>query len=529
MTTAAAARIETLLAGEQSQRASAYEELAAVASVELAKACVASLVNVLCAPEERIGSAEAQRAYLVLGGLMLLDPVAVGAELLRGDQMWAAGSTPGNALAAMLAKPTESLTRDDLMLAACDSIPYTIMFAKGWTAVVAATGQQEHISLATMMTSFWAFPARSPTDDRNLKLAMLALDVCREQSPPSESRSLSDLELAAVWNVIEVLICQRAVVCAAAVEAGLYEVAMAWLHKSSPKEWIDWRTAVGLQASGIFHSMTQPCLTLTNAEDVNMTKLMVDSGAAAAVISALQAHELRGASKIGEANLLTIVAGMYGFTHLDLTGPQGEPLVALLAEVPSALRFALDYPLEHVKCIGVTSASLCATFIALVFGKEEADENGPPQRFAFTADMLEDTLANLQDCLTGLLVPFLPELSALWLRPLVHLTISDTNKALLVQSKGLIPLLLDAVFLDEEHARKGAPDSMKAPIQVRKRHFLRHLYLKCIILPRQARDKHRENSKKKSVSSPGRRSQLLPADCSLCAGMPFASARRCCD
>ena len=31
---------------------------------------------------------------------------------------------------------------------------------------------------------------------------------------------------------------------------------------------------------------------------------------------------------------------------------------------------------------------------------------------------------------------------------------------------------------------------------MRKRHFLRHLYIKCIILPRQARDKHRENSKK---------------------------------
>jgi arylsulfatase A-like enzyme len=30
----------------------------------------------------------------------------------------------------------------------------------------------------------------------------------------------------------------------------------------------------------------------------------------------------------------------------------------------------------------------------------------------------------------------------------------------------------------------------------RKRHFLSHLFIKCIILPRQARDKHRENSKK---------------------------------
>ena len=36
--------------------------------------------------------------------------------------------------------------------------------------------------------------------------------------------------------------------------------------------------------------------------------------------------------------------------------------------------------------------------------------------------------------------------------------------------------------------------------QARKRHFLRHLYIKIIILPRQARDKHRENSKKRAFS-----------------------------
>ena len=33
--------------------------------------------------------------------------------------------------------------------------------------------------------------------------------------------------------------------------------------------------------------------------------------------------------------------------------------------------------------------------------------------------------------------------------------------------------------------------------QVRKRHFLRHLYIKINILPRQARDKHRETTQKK--------------------------------
>jgi hypothetical protein len=34
---------------------------------------------------------------------------------------------------------------------------------------------------------------------------------------------------------------------------------------------------------------------------------------------------------------------------------------------------------------------------------------------------------------------------------------------------------------------------------VKKRHFLRHLHIKCIILPRQARDKHRENSQQSGV------------------------------
>jgi hypothetical protein len=38
--------------------------------------------------------------------------------------------------------------------------------------------------------------------------------------------------------------------------------------------------------------------------------------------------------------------------------------------------------------------------------------------------------------------------------------------------------------------------AMTTTVPVRKRHFLRHLYIKIITLPRQARDKHRENSKK---------------------------------
>jgi aerobic-type carbon monoxide dehydrogenase small subunit (CoxS/CutS family) len=60
------------------------------------------------------------------------------------------------------------------------------------------------------------------------------------------------------------------------------------------------------------------------------------------------------------------------------------------------------------------------------------------------------------------------------------------------------------------HAAPQDPDSalwfnpMSLSDVVRKRAFLGHLYIKCIILPRQARDKHRENSKKSPFSRSGR-------------------------
>jgi hypothetical protein len=42
---------------------------------------------------------------------------------------------------------------------------------------------------------------------------------------------------------------------------------------------------------------------------------------------------------------------------------------------------------------------------------------------------------------------------------------ADTNKALLVQSARLIPLLLDGCFWGEDHPRKDADDHEKAPVQ----------------------------------------------------------------
>jgi hypothetical protein len=47
--------------------------------------------------------------------------------------------------------------------------------------------------------------------------------------------------------------------------------------------------------------------------------------------------------------------------------------------------------------------------------------------------------------------------------------------------------------------RSRGSASSRQRSMARKRHFLSHLYIKINILPRQARDKHRENSKKSAV------------------------------
>ena len=60
---------------------------------------------------------------------------------------------------------------------------------------------------------------------------LLALEVVRDPQGSSE------LELAAVWQLIFNCMAMRPTVCAAAVNAGLLEVAVTELRKSSPAEW----------------------------------------------------------------------------------------------------------------------------------------------------------------------------------------------------------------------------------------------------------------------------------------------------
>ena len=258
--------------------------------------------------------------------------------------------------------------------------------------------------------------------------------------------------------LVGIVISQRPVVCAAAANAGMFEVGMTALRTSSPAEWACWCTPAGLIGGAVICCFNQT--SLSQPPGVDLIKLFVDSGAASAIVSTLQAFELRGASKVGQANIFGLANSCFALWSFDLTAKETEPIVALIREIPSTLRFVLDHDLNHVKAGGQTTATACAMVTAVIFGKEE--DGG----FSFTQEMIRDTVCLMQDCLTGNIASFLPVLPSQFLKPVVHLCISDTNKALLVQSAELLPsLLLDAMFLRDDHVRKDADVSEKAPVQ----------------------------------------------------------------
>ena len=98
----------------------------------------------------------------------------------------------------------------------------------------------------------------------------------------------------------------------------------------------------------------------------------------------------------------------------------------------------------------------------MVFGKEESGGGG----FAFTFEVVESIVMQLNDFLSGALVAFFPLLPAHFIRPVLQLAISDVNKPFLVKcAAGLLKLLVEALFLDPLHVRAETACETKAAVQ----------------------------------------------------------------
>eukprot|EP01048_Picozoa_sp_COSAG05_P011560 COSAG05_NODE_1097_length_5894_cov_2.299741_4_plen_492_part_00 len=392
------------------------------------------------------------------------EPLAVGCVYHTPERSVSAWAAPRSALGVVLSKEPPALTRQDVLVLACDALVHCVHWCKGHSEVSQTAGLDEIDYLFNIIFGACPhMPTQAPTDVRNLKILALALQILREPE------GVCGMEVAGVWALLFLVISQRPAVCREALRTGLSELAMATLNKSTATEWVRYRTDAGIQAGMVAVAFAQTVATKT----VGYEELGA-CGFVAATGLMLEELEQLGESQLAEANVATIVHAVCVVSpvFVDITLPEAAPILAILQGLrPSALRFSLDHNLKHIGAIGLNLAPLMGLAAAVIYGKEEEGV------FAFTQEIVDDFLSFVSAILSGNAAPFI-ELTGSFLMPVVNLCISDLNKSLMVRSSGLLPLLLDALLLNPGHVRaERDSEEVKAAIQADAAHCFMQIAL----------------------------------------------------
>ena len=433
-----------------------------------AAACIVSLVETwpgLSDAEEFQRCALLQLEIWQLAVDSGLDPVQeVGVEWFRrGSPLHvsrsnAVYSAPDNAYAVSFTKDAKCLTRADALTIACAMAPAALTWCRGIRPTFLHAGTNFLEWMNEYLISVKIGPGaggQDTTDAMRERLCLLWLEIHRDP------RGISTFGLASVWMSVSIIVAGRPTVALTMIKAGIINVLVSSIRLASPVDWVTWTTPSGMLFGCMFHLAW--ALSTTQLPSVNKEALFIDTGFVDVAISALKAYEVCGPSKVEGANILSVWCSVELLAQLDLTTPEAQPIVEMLKAIPSTLRFVLEHELVHVDSLGYTTSSVTARVCALAFGK---DEGGKGALFEFSQADIELIVTNRLALLSGAAVAWNPELPAFFMRPVVHLCISDANKELLVQcATELMPLLVEALLLDPEHTRQSQPEHVKAAIQ----------------------------------------------------------------
>jgi len=179
------------------------------------------------------------------------------------------------------AKDPAELTRDDAMTVACDCAIHMVNWACGYTGSCARAGVEELTWWgAEFMAHNILFLTRTPTDEANLRLGHLALEICRDPQGASVEA------IAGAWTVMCWGWIGRAAVITSLVEAGVLEVAAAQIRKSTAVEWTSLHCAPGRESAQLFIAIATFCLE--PLPGVDKPQVLLDTGLADAIVSTLK-------------------------------------------------------------------------------------------------------------------------------------------------------------------------------------------------------------------------------------------------
>jgi hypothetical protein len=419
----------------------------------IAAACIAPLLDlVLCASAEEVDAPEFQRACYVVSDLCAIDPLMVGAEILRDDRYVRVWDAKSSALNVIGAKTPEELTTADAITVSCSQAFHAVYWAAGFSATCKIGGVDEMPWLGTLSTIAIHSIA---TDSWKESLALQILELIRKPDPAYHPRLLGG-----AWIALAHVLVGRPAVVMKLISEGWIDVGMDCLRQVSPSEWVSWKNPAGITAGGIIFNLGWVFSTVQLPDSVNKMKLMLDCGFIDAVFSLMREFELGGPDRVGETNSLAFCCGLSGIISLDLGSAEAAPIIQLLQGSRSSLHFIIDHPLYCIEAMGVVSSSYLAQICAAAFGREE--DGG----FVFSAAMVNDIVTILLELFSGVQgLGFNPVLAAHFLFAFEELCVSDLNKPLLLQSNSLLALLSETLLVDPEHMRQEQTDVVKSSIQ----------------------------------------------------------------
>jgi hypothetical protein len=467
----------------------------AAASADTATQCVGPLCGVMMRDTAEVDPKEYQRAAVVLHGLFSLDPIRIAGELCRtgGEMnmltMWGAGSLPPqrSALGQALLKAPSDLTLEDVMVICAANVPHGMIAPHGqFEKVMAEYYTWDEFIKGVFETDFVLLNSPGESEERNLQLVSLILPLLKP------TVDFPDTMLSGTHGLLAHCIVGRPAVAQRFLEEGGLEIIVENLRRTSPTEWITTAGYAQPGHGGMAFWVTGCMTEALNASGYDLTARLLESGYIDACVDAMRAVEqLRKDELLANHNIVFLMKSLAPINY----GKCLDRIQDKLRGASSALRCMIDRDLTSIGSWAWSTGLFGSIVAANLFGRAEKEEGAfvfkqkdldrlsegtQPRVSHFLSDFplpsytdlvlidgLVDTFAVLysQELLVpttyGEIFPFATDFS----HGLLAACISDSNKQMLLNHEGFVPLLLEGLLLSDDGFRKDADDDVKISIQ----------------------------------------------------------------
>ena len=254
---------------------------------------------------------------------------------------------------SVLAKEPASLSAEDALTAGWGYAAFAMQVSTstGWGAVIEAAGIGSMEFLGMLMPAAYVVNVAASSDDRNLVLCPLLLELL------TAPEKLPDFALGGVLFALQCGVVGRPAVAAKLLDLDAVAVLMGILRQASPTELVS-TAGFSRRPHGGALTAIKDLVETAQAGGADLTPQLLSGGLIDTLMSALSAVEEVGADHVFGC---VVVSSLWTLALLD-----GEALRQIedkLRAIPSALRYLKDSNITHLADFGITTGTY-ATIVA---------------------------------------------------------------------------------------------------------------------------------------------------------------------